>query len=119
MFSFTSVPRSRLNLRSSTQPIVIRTRIGRRTCVKTFHRSTCEVVAAISGGKSICAFAPSRELRIVPQMLNDDAFQFAIENTRVILAPQQRIATFGSTSFHFHLVTELMDRVNEVRVREG
>ena len=52
-------------------------------------------------------------------MLSEDSFQYAIENTQVILAPQQRIATFGSTSFHFHLITELMDRVDEVCVREG
>ena len=54
-----------------------------------------------------------------PPVLSEDSFHYAIENTRVILAPQQRIATFGSTSFRFHLITELMDRVNEVRVREG
>ncbi len=52
-------------------------------------------------------------------MLSEDSFHFAIENTQVILAPQQRIATFGSTSFHFHLVTEMMDRVDEVCVRQG
>ncbi len=52
-------------------------------------------------------------------MLNDDSFQYAIENTQVILAPQRRIDTFGVTSFRFYLVTELMDRVDEVRVRDG
>jgi hypothetical protein len=52
-------------------------------------------------------------------MLNEDSFQYAIENTQVILAPQRRIETFGSTSFRFYLVTELMDRANEVRVRDG
>lgn len=52
-------------------------------------------------------------------MLNEDSFQYALENTRVLHAPQRRIETFGSTSFRFYLVTELMDRVNEVRVRDG
>lgn len=52
-------------------------------------------------------------------MFSEDDFQYAVENTRVILAPQRRIETFGSTSFRFYLVTELMDRVNEVRVRDG
>jgi hypothetical protein len=52
-------------------------------------------------------------------MLNEDTFQYAMENTRVLLAPQRRIATFGGTSFRFYLLTELMDRVNEVRVRDG
>jgi hypothetical protein len=51
--------------------------------------------------------------------MNKENFDYAIENTRVILAPEQKIATFGSTSFHFYLVSELMDRVNQVRVRNG
>jgi hypothetical protein len=52
-------------------------------------------------------------------MLNEDSFHFAIENTRVVRAPAQRIQTFGNTSFRFFLVTELMDSVNKVRVRDG
>lgn len=51
--------------------------------------------------------------------MNKDNFEFAIENTQVILAPERQIATFGSTSFRFFLISELMDRVNEVRVRDG
>ncbi len=51
--------------------------------------------------------------------MNKDNFDYAIDNTQVILAPQRQIATFGSTSFHFYLISELMDRVNEVRVRDG
>src|SRR6202030_1161702 len=51
--------------------------------------------------------------------MNKENFDYAIENTQVILAPEQKIATFGSTSFHFYLVSELMDRVNQVRVRNG
>lgn len=52
-------------------------------------------------------------------MWSEDNFQYAIENTEVILAPEGRIATFGHTSFRFYLVSELMDRANEVRVRDG
>ena len=52
-------------------------------------------------------------------MVNEDTFQYAMENTRVLMAPQRRIQTFGSTSSRFYLLTELMDRVDEVRVREG
>jgi hypothetical protein len=48
-----------------------------------------------------------------------DDFEYAIENTQVIVAPEQQIATFGSTSFHFYLISELMDRVDQVRVRNG
>ena len=51
--------------------------------------------------------------------VTDDDFQYAIENTRVILAPEKQIATFGSTSFRFYLISELMDQVNEIRVRDG
>ena len=52
-------------------------------------------------------------------MLNEDSIQYAIENTRVMLAPQNRIETFGTTVFRFFLVTELMDRTDQVRVRDG
>ena len=52
-------------------------------------------------------------------MFTADDFQYALENTRVLLAPQRQIDTFGSTRFRFHLLTESMDRTDEVRVREG
>lgn len=52
-------------------------------------------------------------------MWSEDDFQYAAENTQVILAPENQIATFGSTSFRFFLISELMDQVNEVRVRDG
>ena len=52
-------------------------------------------------------------------MISEDSFQYAIENTKVVLAPDRRIETFGSTQFRFHLVTELMDEVGVVRVRDG
>jgi len=51
--------------------------------------------------------------------MTKDNFDYAIENTQVILAPEQQIATFGSTSFNFYLISELMDRVDQVRVRNG
>ena len=51
--------------------------------------------------------------------MNNDDFDYAIENTQVILAPEQQIATFGTTSFNFYLISELMDRVDQVRVRNG
>lgn len=52
-------------------------------------------------------------------MISEDSFQYAIDNTLVIQSPERRIETFGSTSFHFYLITELMDNVNEVRIRDG
>src|SRR5260370_16443633 len=51
-------------------------------------------------------------------MTRDD-FDYAIENTHVIVAPERQIATFGSTSFDFYLSSELMDRVDQVRIRNG
>ena len=51
--------------------------------------------------------------------MRQDDFDYAIENTQVILAPERQIATFGSTSFNFYLISELMDRVDHVRVRNG
>lgn len=51
--------------------------------------------------------------------MRQDDFDYAIENTQVILAPERQIATFGSTSFNFYLISELMDCVDQVRVRNG
>jgi hypothetical protein len=52
-------------------------------------------------------------------MFNSDDFQYAMENTQVIVSPQRRIETFGSVNFHFYLISELMDHANQVRVRDG
>ena len=52
-------------------------------------------------------------------MLTRDDIEYAAENTEVILAPEQHIATFGTTSFRFYLISELMDQVDHVRVRDG
>jgi hypothetical protein len=52
-------------------------------------------------------------------MFKPDDFQYAMENTRVIMAPERRIETFGAVDFHFFLISELMDEVNQVRVRDG
>ncbi len=57
--------------------------------------------------------------RLRCSMFDADSFQYAMENTEVIVAPQRRIETFGSTSFRFYLVSELMDSANQVRVRDG
>ena len=52
-------------------------------------------------------------------MFNEDTIQYAIDSTQVVLAPRGKIATFGDTRFRFYLVSELMDRVDQVRVRTG
>jgi hypothetical protein len=56
---------------------------------------------------------------IFPSQLKQDDIEYALENTQVILAPERQIATFGNTSFQFHLISELMDTVGRVRVRTG
>ena len=53
------------------------------------------------------------------RMLSPDDFTYALENTRVLLAPTKRLATFGTSLFNYFLVTEEMDKVNLSRVREG
>jgi hypothetical protein len=45
----------------------------------------------------------------------DAKIQYALENTRVIRSPRQRLATFGTTNVYYYMVTELMQDVNIVR----
>ncbi|QJE94570.1 hypothetical protein [Luteolibacter luteus] len=52
-------------------------------------------------------------------MHSPDNIQYALETTRVLLEPDRRIDTFGDTRFEFLLLSELMDRAGEVRVRTG
>ena len=52
-------------------------------------------------------------------MYSGTDIQYALENTKVIHSPDRRIESFGTTSFDFYLVTELMDKVDEIRVRAG
>ncbi len=44
---------------------------------------------------------------------------YAVNNTRVLLTPARRLETFGATMVNYHLVSELPDSVNRVRIREG
>ena len=46
-------------------------------------------------------------------------FWYAVNNTEVVAVPQNRLETFGATMVNYYLVTELMDSVGKVRVREG
>jgi len=52
-------------------------------------------------------------------MFKDHDFHYAMENTRVVVTPHSAIETFGTTRFHFHLVSELLDEVDTVRIRTG
>ncbi len=46
-------------------------------------------------------------------------FWYALQNTEVIQPPSGRLETFGNTVVNYHLLCESMDRINEVRIREG
>lgn len=50
---------------------------------------------------------------------NQFDFWYAINNTRVVVLPARRLETFGTTVLHYHLISEVMDTVNKIRVREG
>jgi hypothetical protein len=52
-------------------------------------------------------------------MIPEHDFHYAMENTRVVVRPQSAIETFGTTRFHFSLVTEPLDEVETVRIRSG
>lgn len=46
-------------------------------------------------------------------------FWYAVSNTDIVRLPESHIETFGSTIINYYLVAELMDNVNQVRIREG
>lgn len=46
-------------------------------------------------------------------------FWYAVNNTDVVVMPRGRLETFGTTLIRYYLLTELMDAVGQVRVREG
>lgn len=46
-------------------------------------------------------------------------FWFAVHNTEITLPPKRHLETFGNTIINYHLVSELMDTVGKVRIREG
>ncbi len=44
---------------------------------------------------------------------------YAVNNTRVLVTPARRLETFGATILNYHLITELLDSVDRIRIREG
>lgn len=52
-------------------------------------------------------------------MPSQDDIHYALETTRVLREPDHRIQTFGETCFEFQMISELMDRVGQVRIRSG
>ena len=60
-----------------------------------------------------------RGKRSFPDVHSQDDIHYALETTKVLREPDHRIMTFGETRFEFQLISELMDRVGEVRIRTG
>ena len=58
-------------------------------------------------------------ITVADLMHSESDIQYALDMTTVLHEPDRRIDTFGNTQFEFQLVTELMDEVNQVRVRQG
>ncbi|MFT7515963.1 MAG: hypothetical protein ACI9QL_005199 [Candidatus Omnitrophota bacterium] len=46
-------------------------------------------------------------------------FWYAVNNTEVLRTPSRQLETFGTTMVNYFLISELMDTVDKVRVREG
>jgi len=46
-------------------------------------------------------------------------FWYAVNNTELISTPTSRLETFGETIVNYYLVSELMDDIDKVRIREG
>ena len=51
--------------------------------------------------------------------IKSDNFWYAVNNTEVIVMPKSYLETFGTTNLHYHMVSELMDTVDRIRIREG
>lgn len=52
-------------------------------------------------------------------MFSEDDIFYAFAVTETLVEPSRRLETFGSTSFDFQLISEPMDCVGQVRIREG
>lgn len=46
-------------------------------------------------------------------------FWYAVNNTEVIVMPKSHLETFGTTNLRYHMISELMDTVNRIRIRDG
>ncbi len=70
------------------------------------------------GVRPFLCIAPDPGDYLLPMHSQDD-IHYALETTKVLREPDRRIDTFGETRFEFQLISELMDRTNEVRIRTG
>lgn len=52
-------------------------------------------------------------------MFSEDDLHYAFSVTETLYEPSRRLETFGQTSFDFQIISEPMDAIGVVRVREG
>lgn len=52
-------------------------------------------------------------------MPSQDDIWYAANATKIIHQPEKQLETFGETRIHYYLVAELMDAVEQVRIRDG
>ena len=52
-------------------------------------------------------------------MSSQEDISYAIQMTETILEPEHNLETFGATVIDYNIVTELMDEVGKVRIRQG
>ncbi len=52
-------------------------------------------------------------------MASKEEIQYASEMTETVLRPAKGLETFGATVVDYHLVTELLDTVGQIRIRQG
>lgn len=52
-------------------------------------------------------------------MAHPDDLWYAAKTTRVVYAPPKLLETFGETVVRYYLVSELLDEVGKVRIRQG
>jgi hypothetical protein len=50
---------------------------------------------------------------------NNFDFWYAVNNTEIVHLPERHLETFGTTILNYHLITEMMDSVGQIRIREG
>jgi len=51
--------------------------------------------------------------------IKSDNFWYAVNNTEIVVMPSSYLDTFGATNLRYRLISELMDSVDRIRVREG
>lgn len=52
-------------------------------------------------------------------MEHREDIQYAVELTKTVLTPARKLETFGATVINYFLVSELLDEIDRVRIREG